>query len=694
MFNKAILKNFVAKQLEKKAAEEAKQQAMQQQAMPPQQQMMPPQQQQQIPMAQAGVSVTEDPPEKLVRGFNPNAGVDNNFIESFVTNVTTPGAGGNWIQYQDQSDEGEIKHQLPSDRHYIDPHTWTHADLKNATRVKFQGNIGEKENLLRKLNRQNFWGAHGFRGKGWKTGLTDEEIKQFKEEQPFFQPGRVRDVEYNLLSPDDPKQYVDYSTREDGGELPKAQFGWMGDAYDYVSEGLSSAYDTTVDYLSGNQGYVPDAIQPVADYAAYLGEGIYNKGTDWLSRQYNDAADYFSGNQGLVPDRLQNSIDRDITSGSYSNFMTAVLDPTGLGREVIADVKDYMNPHNYEIDEETGYYSILPEYYPQEFETLDDAFAQARRDLGPGKEFLYNHVRYKTDYYGESESKSTNEILNRLKRGVSKGEITENEYARFVNLWNQVGQPDLSVHSDERPLRLGLSAKAPYLNTNWADATLAFSDSRYDAYRRDHVNPFTKALHIPGKNLGMDSDAKSIIKRLTNELAHSHQLQQMGTAPFTSKIIGDEIRSFMIMEPDKKDAYKRPGTLEYEAHEVLEPKFTDFVFKGDAKVSKAPLDLRQQGGTSGSYVEPDDSRKQSLVGMAGKFFDQNGNLNTSPFEVVQFFADQGASSEEIWGLFRHFNQDSNSDLVQRMIGTYTGKHPNTYTQYAKTGGRVLKLKRK
>ena len=43
MFNNAILKNFVSKQLEKKAVEQAKEQDMQQQGMPPQQGMAPPQ---------------------------------------------------------------------------------------------------------------------------------------------------------------------------------------------------------------------------------------------------------------------------------------------------------------------------------------------------------------------------------------------------------------------------------------------------------------------------------------------------------------------------------------------------------------------------------------------------------------------------------------------------------------------------
>ena len=43
MFNNAILKNFVSRQLEKKALEQAKEQAMQQQGMPPQQGIAPPQ---------------------------------------------------------------------------------------------------------------------------------------------------------------------------------------------------------------------------------------------------------------------------------------------------------------------------------------------------------------------------------------------------------------------------------------------------------------------------------------------------------------------------------------------------------------------------------------------------------------------------------------------------------------------------
>jgi hypothetical protein len=200
MFNKAILKNFVAKQLEKKAAEEAKQQAMQQQAMPPQQQMMPPQQQQ-IPMAQAGTSVTEEP--IMGTGSNPNAGVDMRFIDDFKTYVVEPGEGtGRHMFYEGVSNKGEILDSLKHDEHFIDPKVISDVDLKNAVDVKFEGTIEDKKKMLRKLNRQNFWGSRGFRGKGWKSGLSDEEIAEFKEDNPFYKKDRVRELRYDLTNPD------------------------------------------------------------------------------------------------------------------------------------------------------------------------------------------------------------------------------------------------------------------------------------------------------------------------------------------------------------------------------------------------------------------------------------------------------------------------------------------------------------
>ena len=69
--------------------------------------------------------------------------------------------------------------------------------------------------------------------------------------------------------------------------------GWIPDAFTGgtpTKQALSNAYDYGADYMAGNQGLIPD-----------IG-GQTTAAT--LQGQADDVVDYFSGNQGLVPDAL------------------------------------------------------------------------------------------------------------------------------------------------------------------------------------------------------------------------------------------------------------------------------------------------------------------------------------------------------------------------------------------------------
>jgi hypothetical protein len=151
-----------------------------------------------------GASVDNDFPEySPITGFNPNAGVDERFIKSFKTQVIEPGVGYTRnIHYDGPSNEGEVLQTGNYNEHFLNPGTISTVNLNNATSINFDGNIEGKEKMLRKLNRQNFTGSHGFRGRGWKNGLSDVEIQEFKDENPFYKKDRVREVNYDLTKAD------------------------------------------------------------------------------------------------------------------------------------------------------------------------------------------------------------------------------------------------------------------------------------------------------------------------------------------------------------------------------------------------------------------------------------------------------------------------------------------------------------
>lgn len=77
----------------------------------------------------------------------------------------------------------------------------SNAMLKNNVKVMLNGTLGDNLPLLRKLNRRNWMGSHGFRGKGWDNGMTEEEKAAFKEANPIYVKGRTRQQYYNFQDP-------------------------------------------------------------------------------------------------------------------------------------------------------------------------------------------------------------------------------------------------------------------------------------------------------------------------------------------------------------------------------------------------------------------------------------------------------------------------------------------------------------
>jgi uncharacterized protein YlxP (DUF503 family) len=186
---------------------------------------------------------------------NPNANAKGRFLENFSTRQVTPFAV---VDYQGSQLKGEIKQQLPeewvqTDRRgpdgqiilerseYVNQGVVTDADLKNNTSVEFKGTIEEHEAMLRKLNRANFLGSHGFRGKGWDTGMTEEEKKAFKEDNKFFELGRERNVAYDLTG--DPYKKV-YYTNDRTGQYASFEDG--GGYYDKVGQALRDTFKSSL----------------------------------------------------------------------------------------------------------------------------------------------------------------------------------------------------------------------------------------------------------------------------------------------------------------------------------------------------------------------------------------------------------------------------------------------------------------
>jgi hypothetical protein len=143
-------------------------------------------------------------PAKDINKHNPNA-VDANSKKAFkqmadpnkvntgITNDQTI------VNYKGLADTGDVTSTLGGNYKYTQSGDVTsNGLLKNNVQVSFNGTLGDNLGTIKRLNRQNFFGAHGFRGKGWDTGLDEAGKKAFKEDNPFFMKGRSKYKVYDL----------------------------------------------------------------------------------------------------------------------------------------------------------------------------------------------------------------------------------------------------------------------------------------------------------------------------------------------------------------------------------------------------------------------------------------------------------------------------------------------------------------
>ena len=203
----------------------------------------------------------------------------------------------------------------------------------------------------------------------------------------------------------------------------------------------------------------------------------------------------------------------------------------------------------------------------------DDAFEQARADLGPGKRFIYDGVRYTTDYYGETEDEQTNIALDRIKNYLKD---KPGAYDRFIEQWNKSGQPnfrgkapdtplfDLSKYGAQGPSLQEITEGRPFFNSFAPTNTIYFGEDFDDL-----------------------SDLE-VFEFAVKEIPHGQQWKDEGTFSFNTKI-GKQILENLpkdkplaeLTEADfnraQSKTYYTEGHLEHEAHKIMEEDITDYI---------------------------------------------------------------------------------------------------------------------
>ncbi len=178
---------------------------------------------------------------------NPNQGKVLDAIDPNASYLSLDDEGNDIYKKQTYKQEGKVT---------------TNAHLKNNVDVNFQGTIADKEKMLKKLNRSNFTGSHGFRGKGWDANMSAEEKAQFKKENPFFEKGRKREVDYYLDGGDSSK--TSRYTYAGGGTIPPTRAEYDAMLADPNTSDEDYAFLTEMDtsiYNQGGSNYTPEPFE-------------------------------------------------------------------------------------------------------------------------------------------------------------------------------------------------------------------------------------------------------------------------------------------------------------------------------------------------------------------------------------------------------------------------------------------------
>jgi hypothetical protein len=388
-----------------------------------------------------------------------------------------------------------------------------------------------------RLNRLRFAASEGNIYDPLNEKATMRNLLELKDTRAF------KDLEY-LYDDDEILQLLNSISQaepqQDVNELPMAQFGLdlgLGDLYDKAKDALSGAVSDANKYLSNKleeaTGY-DDIGNLISTYANPYN---YTRGAGYESPMSALAAEYYLG----FPDAIKG-----------------------------------------------------PQDYTKKAADKDDAFAQAREELGPGKSFIYDAVRYTTDYYGQTEDPNTKNVLGMLEEGIGE-DYDQATYDRFIEVWNQMGQPPLNYGADYDPGFL-----AGFSPSFQEVSSLAGSIADQRTEPTPHVNPITSPSSggniyvtedkfVRGDN---PTDYENLMEWYVKELSHSKQLREQGRFDFVT----DYVKDLFHAHGDQLSTYKTPGTVEHEAHEILEKPMLEYVFgTSDYKYGGGVLPKAQQG---------------------------------------------------------------------------------------------------
>lgn len=307
-------------------------------------------------------------------------------------------------------------------------------------------------------------------------------------------------------------------------ELPKAQWGGFDDlfnaVYDATDSGLRSIGNTLNSWGGGDPNYWDDRNRTFASETERVVDENFG---DWIL-----------GREGYIPDAL--------TFGK----------PTGRQLETAGAI--LTSPKNWVVSEND--IEPLPNY--NEYNSFNEAFAKARKDLGRGQSFLYGGKRYTTNYKDEAPNNETEEILKYVTKDLSPEEAK-----RYREVWQNAGQPPIAYGPDDEKYSFGA------FDAGWLD--VASSGDR----RRPHVNLLNRDNKIW---LNAQSTPDSVRDLLLEELGHVYQVRRDGTfnsfGGLATGALKEKVNQFGY------DPYHDLDAFEGEAHEVIEPILSDYVYKG------------------------------------------------------------------------------------------------------------------
>ena len=314
--------------------------------------------------------------------------------------------------------------------------------------------------------------------------------------------------------------------------------------------------------------------------------------TDVVDEYGRQGLNYFNDLVGGDPTYWNN---RSRTLGSESQRVALNLlgvDTNNMDNSTVEALVS--SPKNWQFSDNT--LNAFPDYdqYDQ-FDGKNGAFAQARKDLGKGKYFMYKGKRYSTNYAGEAGDEKTQEAVD-----VLKNSLNPEQYKYFEDAWKGAWSPPLSLERDRYGFKLSPNSSP----ISWASATNVLNPGSID---RNHVN----ILH-PGNRVYVNpsnyDNAEELAKGFLDEFGHNYQVNDQGTAKSLLRLAVDPFLPYQLDYSnsfyDPNATYHVPGTFENEAHDL--PRYSQYEANFPERKNDTSNEEKKRGGqmikrADGSY---------------------------------------------------------------------------------------------